>query len=56
MKTYGGVDVQIHVLLTSVLVGNEWSGSRACCFNPGESAPVPIEYGTVWTLETAWTL
>jgi hypothetical protein len=28
MKTYGGVDVQIHVFLTSALVGGEWSASR----------------------------
>jgi hypothetical protein len=28
MKTYGGADVQVHVLLTSVLVGDEWSASR----------------------------
>jgi hypothetical protein len=31
MKTYGGVDVQIHVFLTSALEG-EWSASRSCCF------------------------
>jgi hypothetical protein len=28
MKTYGGVDVQIHVLLTSVLVEGEWLDSH----------------------------
>jgi hypothetical protein len=27
MKTYGGVDVQIHVFFTSALVRGEWSGS-----------------------------
>jgi hypothetical protein len=27
MKAYGGVDVQIHVFLTSALVGGEWSAS-----------------------------
>jgi hypothetical protein len=25
MKAYGGVDVQIHVFLTSAVVGEEWS-------------------------------
>jgi hypothetical protein len=30
MKTYGGVDVQIHVFLTSA--------SLLCCFTPGERA------------------
>jgi hypothetical protein len=28
MKTYGGVDVQIHIFLTSALVGGEWSASH----------------------------
>jgi hypothetical protein len=28
MKTYGGVDVQIHIFLTLALVGGEWSASR----------------------------
>jgi hypothetical protein len=33
MKTYGGVDVYIHVFLTSALVGGEWSASRPGHFN-----------------------
>jgi hypothetical protein len=41
MKAYGGVDVQIHIVLTSALVGSEWSASRPYCFTPGEKAPVP---------------
>jgi hypothetical protein len=28
MKTYGGMDVQIRVFLTSALVGGEWLASR----------------------------
>jgi hypothetical protein len=28
MKTYGGVDVYIHIFLTSALAGGEWSASR----------------------------
>jgi hypothetical protein len=43
MKTYGGVDVYILILLTSVQVGSEWSASRPSRFTPGESAP-----GTHW--------
>jgi hypothetical protein len=39
MKTYGGVDVQIHVFLTSALVGGEWSASRLWGINPGDRAP-----------------
>jgi hypothetical protein len=40
MKAYGGVDVEIHIFLTSALVGGEWSASRPCRFTPGERAPV----------------
>jgi hypothetical protein len=40
MKTYGGVDVYIHVFLTSVLFGGEWSDSCPGRFTPGERAPV----------------
>jgi hypothetical protein len=43
MKAYGGVDVQIHIFLTSALAGGEWSASRPDHFNPGERAP-----GTHW--------
>jgi hypothetical protein len=28
MKTYGGVDVWIHVFMTSAQIGGEWSASR----------------------------
>jgi hypothetical protein len=33
MKAYGGVDVYMHIFLTSALVGGEWSALP----------PVPIE-------------
>jgi hypothetical protein len=36
MKEYGGVDLYIHIFLTSALVGGEWSASRPCCFTPRE--------------------
>jgi hypothetical protein len=42
MKTYGGVDVYIHVFLTSALVEGEWLDSRPGRFTPGERAPLPI--------------
>jgi hypothetical protein len=35
MKAYGGVDVKIHVFLTSALDGDEWSVSRPGHFTPG---------------------
>jgi hypothetical protein len=43
MKKYGGVNVWIHIFLTSALVGDEWSASRPCRFTPGERAR-----GTHW--------
>jgi hypothetical protein len=43
MKTYGGVDVYIQVLLTLALVGGECSASLTGRFIPGERAP-----GTHW--------
>jgi hypothetical protein len=39
MKAYGGVDVWVHVFLTSALVRDEWSPSRPGRFTPGERAP-----------------
>jgi hypothetical protein len=39
MKTYGSVDVETHDLLTSAVVGGEWSASRPGRFTPRKSAP-----------------
>jgi hypothetical protein len=39
MKAYGGVDIYMHIILTSAIAGGEWSASRLCSFNPGERAP-----------------
>jgi hypothetical protein len=39
MMAYGGVDVQIHVFLTSAIVGGKWSASRPDRFTPRERAP-----------------
>jgi hypothetical protein len=43
MKACGGVDVSIHVFMTTALVGGEWSASRPGRFTTGERAP-----GTHW--------
>jgi hypothetical protein len=39
METYEGVDVYIHVFLTSALDGGKWSASLRSCLIPGERAP-----------------
>jgi hypothetical protein len=39
MKAYGGVDVQVHIFLTSALDGREWSASRPGRFTPWVIAP-----------------
>jgi hypothetical protein len=35
----GGVDVYIHIFLTSAVVGAEWLISRPCRFTPAKMAP-----------------
>jgi hypothetical protein len=39
MKTYGGVDVLIHIFLASALAGGEWSTSRPGRLTSEERAP-----------------
>jgi hypothetical protein len=39
MKAYVGVDVYIHIFLTSALVGGDWSTSRPSRFTPRGGAP-----------------
>jgi hypothetical protein len=43
MKACGGLDVYIHIFLTSSLAGGEWSSSR-----PGRSASGERAPGTHW--------
>jgi hypothetical protein len=38
MKMCGGVEIYLHVFLTSALDGGEWSASRPGCFTPREKA------------------
>jgi hypothetical protein len=39
MKEYGGVDVYVHIFLTSTLAGDEWSAPRPGRFTTAERAP-----------------
>jgi len=39
MKTYWGVEVQLHAFLTETLNGGKWSASCPDCFTPRKRAP-----------------
>jgi hypothetical protein len=45
MKAYVGVDVKIHVFLTSALLAGEWSASGHGSFTPRKQSPVPVYIG-----------
>jgi hypothetical protein len=49
MKVCVEVDVEIHIFLTSALVGGEWSASRPGSFIPGKDPPVHIGQEVGWT-------
>jgi hypothetical protein len=55
MKTYGGVDVVIHVFLTSALLVRDLLASRPDRFIPAEKHLVSIGYGAGWAPEPACT-
>jgi hypothetical protein len=53
MKTYeyGGMDIQIHVLLTSELVGSEWSALRLWRFTTGTHwIGSWVGHGAIWMM------
>jgi hypothetical protein len=52
MKTYGEVDVYIHVLLTSALVGGQWLALRPKNF----TTPVLVGSDAGQASESVWTL
>jgi hypothetical protein len=39
MKVYGGVDVLVHIFLTSAVTGSEWLASRPCRFTRRKRDP-----------------
>jgi hypothetical protein len=42
MKTYGGVGIEITILLALALAEGEWSGSHPGRFTPGKEPTVPF--------------
>jgi hypothetical protein len=55
MKMYGGVDVYIHVFLTSALVGGECSASHPRCFTLRKEPPVSTGQEAWWAPQLVWT-
>jgi hypothetical protein len=54
MKVYAGVDVSIHIFLTSALIRGEWSASCTGRFTPGGPAPGTHWIGG-WRGENSWS-
>jgi hypothetical protein len=55
MKAYGGVDLEVHIFLTSALVRGEWSATRSGRFTLGThwrgGWVVPEPLWTMWRKE-----
>jgi hypothetical protein len=61
INAFGGMDVQIHIFLTSALAEGEWLASCPGRFTPGEKAPgtywirwTPEPICTTWRRENYW--
>jgi len=54
LKTYGGVEVQLYVLLTSAQDGGERPASCPGRFTVRKGLPVPIRYVAGWVTEPVW--
>jgi hypothetical protein len=55
MKTYCGVEVQLHAFLNSALDGDEWSTSRPGRFTPRERARGTLGQDAGWAPQPFWT-
>jgi hypothetical protein len=55
MKAYGGLDVQIHIFLTSALVGGSVQLHVPVALPPGKEPPVFIGQEAGWAPEPVWT-
>jgi hypothetical protein len=50
MKACGGVDVYVHIFLTSALAGGEWSASRSGRYTPGERTPGTLSKNNIYKI------
>jgi hypothetical protein len=55
MEANWGVEVYLHVFLTSALDGSQWSASSPGRFTPREITLVSIGYEAGWATEPVWT-
>jgi len=56
MKVYRGMEVQLHLFLTSALHGGERSALHPGSFISGEGAQGTLDYRARWTPKAIWTL
>jgi len=56
MKTYVGVELQLHLFLTSTINGGKWSASRSSSITPGKAPHLPSKMEAERAREPLWTL
>jgi hypothetical protein len=56
MKTYGGIDIWIHIFLISVIVGGESSASRPGHFTPSKETFLQINFTPTLIYDSLFTI
>jgi len=55
IRSYGEMEVQLHLFLTSALDGGVLSVIRLCCFTPGKKLPLQVAQNTGLTAQPVGT-